>query len=376
MLSSYINNSFENLLMNGGDGIAQRHGENIAIGPVGIATATAEIYGADRWIFGGGNVFGTGSASYWDPIGGPGLALSGRQQGRIQRYEVFVAEAAPAASQFKTIEQRIEGTTLRNASAIGKSLLVSFWMNATAAMNLTVALRNSTDGSVHNASYVSSITTVAGWKKYSVIAPAQLISGVHEGTGVGLTMSIALHVGTDFETAPTNAWQVGDFVSTPAQSNFMDTIGNFIEIDQIMVLSADRFSTDFATDAKWVPHLRSPGRELKAMERYYEKTYNTDIAPGIVSIPGARNTIRTTLAASDNSQALYMTRKRTPATIRFYNPVTGVNAGSFGSVRNQSTSANITVNSVFNSGEAGAGFSWTAAIGTPYSYHFTAETEL
>jgi len=221
-----------NLLINGAEGLSQREG--LAFTKI-LGTSTNEQFHFDRWLTGGGANFSSGNLEVTDPIGGPGFVLSGRPLGRIQRYEVTATEGAPAANQAKLIEQRIEGATLKIASALaGKPFLFSFWMNATPGLILPFFLRSSSDGSVQNANYVFSITSVAGWTQYSTIIAPNEITSIHNGNNFGISFGLSFHTGSDFEESILNSWQSGTNFSFSGASNFMDTNGNFIELDQLM----------------------------------------------------------------------------------------------------------------------------------------------
>ena len=71
MLSSYINQSFRNLLINGGHGIAQRWGEPFTSG----LNTVPSFYFFDRWGVFGSGALATGFLQVTDPIGGPGLTF-------------------------------------------------------------------------------------------------------------------------------------------------------------------------------------------------------------------------------------------------------------------------------------------------------------
>jgi hypothetical protein len=110
-------------------------------------------------------------------------------------------------------------------------------------------------------------------------------------------------------------------------------------------------------------------------QRYYEKSYNVDIAPGALTNVGVE-----TRFAADTSDFNYpnfvyrVTKRVTPSTLTIYSPITGV----AGKVRELVPGADI---SVLIGGEVSmsGGYIYTAAVLTAnkrYQFHWTANAEL
>lgn len=267
-VSSVINNIYDNLLINGGEGKSNRHGAGFTVTALDGTDPSKYVF--DKWQATDVGLLSTARLQASDPIGGPGLFLSGRPQGRIKRYEVITGvEGASAANEVRIIQQKIEGTILKNASAVNKPTLAFLYMNATPGLNLSLSLIPTTDGATSTHSYVIPITTVSGWKAYPFIIPASPNQNIHTGAGVGYYFTLCLSSGSDRVTSTTEAWVAGEKMASSTQSNFFDTVGNFVELDQEMLLSSDRFSTDFANNVSWVPHVKGVGADLRAMQRYY-----------------------------------------------------------------------------------------------------------
>lgn len=267
-LSNVINNSYHNLLINGNEGESHRNGSGFSVDILDGVSSGKYVF--DRWQAIDVGLLSNAKLLATDPIGGPGIAVSGLPLGRIQRYEVTTGvEAAPAVGDIRLIQQKVEGTTLKAAAAVNKSTLAFLYMNATPGLTLSLALMTTSNGSTATHSYTTSITTVAGWKAYPVVIPPSPNNDIHLGTGTAYYFQVTLASGSTRMTSNLNQWQAGELQAANTQSNFFDTIGNFIEIDQMMLLSSDQFSTDFANNVKWVPHVRHVGGNLRAMQRYY-----------------------------------------------------------------------------------------------------------
>jgi len=122
---------------------------------------------------------------------------------------------------------------------------------------------------------------------------------------------------------------------------------------------------------------RPLGIELVLCQRYYQKTYDLNTAPGNATTNGqiaARSPV-TAATSIDTLQKGNMTRFRTAPTVTWYSPVTGTSAR----FRDVTGTADVTVTGTSGNGENTSGYPTCASsptAGSLLTAHFTADAEL
>lgn len=119
--------------------------------------------------------------------------------------------------------------------------------------------------------------------------------------------------------------------------------------------------------------LRDMGQELLLCERYYEKSYNAEVAPGTVNnYSGAIYHGPLTAAAAHYIAVRYQVKKRASAVFTIWNPQTGDMGSAY-----FSNGSSIGPNSIYGAGSQGASPRWdVGASGLSIFMQYTAESEL
>ena len=134
--------------------------------------------------------------------------------------------------------------------------------------------------------------------------------------GVGLNIFFALSVGTTYQGTP-NSWQASTLLGTSNQVNFMDSTSNELFITAICMNPGTVIYgfNDYDFD-----------NEILRCQRYYEKTYNIDVAPGTVTPIGRKIFITTGTGSATYTIHLdwhWETNKRAIPTVTTYSSSTG-----------------------------------------------------
>ncbi len=285
------------------------------------------------------------------------------------RVTITTADASLAAGEYLYARTRLEGQSVadfRWGSASARQAILRFLFKGPAG-TYAVRLTNS----AKNRSYVATFSPAAANTDQII---ELVIPGDTSGTwlttnGIGIEICIVLACGSTFQGS--TGWQAGDILGTSGVSNGMGTgsavfeLGEFgFYIDPDAIGSAPLWELpDFAS-------------ELARCQRYYEKSYALDTAPGALTQTGA-----TGLFCVGGSSAAYLAgvtipwkvQKRVAPTVTTYSFATGAS----GKIRDIMNLAD--VNASLESYEYQA-LMWatnsTAAGGYNFQWHWTADARL
>ena len=279
-------------------------------------------YTADRWVF---NVAGSGSST----VTRQSFAVGQTDVPNNPTY--YISINITTAWTDSNIEQRIEDVR----TFAGQKATYSFWAKGTPGNTITVRITQ-----VFGSGGSTSVTVVGGthtlssvWQKFTGTIDIPSISGKTLGSDHHLRLTLV------------TGSQTGTF-----------------DIAQVQ-LNAGEIALPF--------YPRSVAEELRLCQRYYEKSYNTDVAPGTATIDGQIYFVTvSTGAALDN--LIFRVRKRTIPTVTLYSSITG----AAGYVSESGTSD--VVASAENIGETGFHrINGTFSAGwVNIRFHFTADAEL
>jgi hypothetical protein len=328
--SKSINKLADNLIINPSFDIFQR-----GTSYVGIASAT---YTADRWVYFKNGTMVQESAKNSDvPTGVEGASLY---------TQVTTAQPSLGAGDFVIYAQHIEGYNLRKIK--DRDFILGFWVKSPKTGVHCVSFRND----LNDRSYVTEYTVdaVDTWE-YKTIRVKHDSTGTWDyENGAGMKVSWCHGAGTTFQTTA-DSWQGGNYLATANQVNTLDTNGNTFKIAQVQLHEGIE-AADF-DDIK-----RDFGTEVQMCQRYYEKTYNLDVAPGTATSVGARNCAGRYSTSNDVFEGTsWITIKRAVPTVVTYDV-----SGSSPALTN-----------FLNISEAGSAIGGSA---TSASYHFTVEAEI
>lgn len=286
------------------------------------------------------------------------------------KINVTTADASVAAGDYASIDQRIEGlnvSDLNFGKSNAKTITISFWVRATKIGTNCVVLLNSAANRTYVAEYTIAVSNTWEYKTVTIVgdtAGTWLVDN-----GIGLVLRFSLMVGTTFQQTA-GAWSTIGTVGSPNQTNHMDTIGNTFYITGVQLEKGSTAST--------YENL-TIGEKIRACQRYYEKSYDTNIAPQTATALGARSAIGATSANGANAIAnngVFTVIKRTTPTVTIISP-----DGTVGTIWRASDDTNtgqsgIIAQNISPTGYRYIGGTITAIAGLTFTYHFTADAEL
>jgi hypothetical protein len=297
-----------------------------------FSVTTTNTYTADRWLvfFDGTGATRTISQQSFTP----GQTDVPNEPKYFLR---FAQSVAGSGSTFNSLDQRIEDVR----TFAGQQVTLSFWAKAAASAtmpNVQLIQGFGTGGSPSantSTTVTSNVAVTTSWQRFSYQVNVPSISGKTLGTS-------------------TNNSTIALVLTMPLNATFT------IDIAQVQ-LEPGTVATPFER--------RPIGTELALCERYYEKSYNTDVALGTVTTVGIIS------YRSPNLDCLYSyrfkTKKRVTATTAVYNPATG----TVGEVRDADSGVNYgAVGS--NASASGVTLSMSGVSGAHIQFHYTASAEL
>lgn len=293
------------------------------------------------------------------PSGDPNLAAS-------LKFVVTTADASPAAGEYFSAVQTIEGINL--AGLVNKTFTISFWVKASVIGVYSLALWSDSWGSGLNKSYIAEYNvTVADTWEYKTIT---VLNGLPSTTNwnlnyaaIGLTLGWSLYCGSTYSTSATNSWISSPLLASTSQANAVATNGNVFAITGVQ-LEVGNVATPFEH--------RPFGLEYDLCLRYYEKSfqYGQTAAQNVGTYEGAAYGVSAFGNQTFAANITFAVPKRDTPTITLYAP----DAAS----ANWSTNTTTPVAAGVNIGLRGFIARGTAPTtgGNAYSIHWSANSEL
>lgn len=241
------------------------------------------------------------------------------------------------------ISQNIESVR----TLAGKTATLTFWAKADAArqLNVTVSQYFGAGGSVDTVTPVGSFQLKTAWTRYSATIQVPSLAGKTLGSSGNDFLRLSFDL-------PLSVLQV-------------------IDLAQIQ-LEEGRVSTPF--------ELRSPGDELMLCQRYFEKTYSQDVAPG--SLIGAYGSLISTVkqgqtgfASQPMAQWSFKVEKRTVPSFSLFTTTPKGTPGQWRSGSDEVSSANARILGASTRG-VWVDNSDIGVITQSYYIHATADAEL
>lgn len=269
-----------------------------------------------------------------------------------------------AAGDYFAIYQPIEGfntSDLAFGTASAATVTLSFWVRSSLTGTFGGALKNGAANRSYPFTYTISVANT--WEQKSVTIAGDT-SGTWVGAtnGTGLSVQIGLGVGSTF-SGTAGSWQGSNLISATGATSVVGTSGATFYITGVQL---EKGSTATSFD------YRSQGTELALCQRYYEKSYNQDVVPGVASFtPGFASSTASLLAPTQANGCTFKVTKRANPTCVSYNAVTGAS----GSAYRVSDGTNVAV-TLTSPGQSGIGYLDFASSSNGYYWHFTASSEL
>lgn len=288
----------------------------------------------------------------------PSLAQSGFQSTYSLLFTMLTGISSFAAGDWVNPAQyRMEG--LDYAKIHSKTVTVGFWVKASIAGTYSFAVQNG----AANRSYVTtfSINGANTWEFKTITLTLDNTGTYLFDTGIGLIFYIGTVAGATFSTASLNTWQAGEFYHATTGTNWMATTNATLRVSQISLVegSLGLGATGFTKAGDTIED------EFALCQRYYEKSYDLETAPGAITTTGALEYTATTSTSGGGQQpgARFAVRKRIIPVMVLYSTTTGAP----GKTANINTGLDVTITSEMQ-GEGGFN-TYTAGV-TPTAGHF------
>jgi len=261
--------------------------------------------------------------------------------------------------------QDIEGYNFSDfnfGTANAKTLTVSFWVRSSLTGTFNVSVRNSAFDRSYPATYT--ISAANTWEQ-KIITIAGDTSGTWVGgsNGIGLSVIFNLGCGSTFN-GTSGSWQSANYTSVSGATSVVGTNGATFYITGVQ-LEAGSVATPFER--------RSYGQELALCQRYYEKSYNINIAPGTTGDPTDGLEYQISGASSGGYMGrsfVLQTSMRASPTFTTYDRAVPPNVGKVST----NAGSNITPTIIVNGQRAVTVYVGSSA--SELTFHWTASAEL
>lgn len=283
------------------------------------------------------------------------------QAGRLFNYSVLIdcttSQASLGAGNFANFQQPIEGY---NWAALAQRVITaSFWVKASKVGIYSLVLHNTGFDKSCVAEYTINAADI--WEYKTITFPASPSAGTWNYTnGTGAYLIFCLGSGSTFQTSQ-GSWQTGGYFASPNQVNACDNTSNNFRLCGVQ-LETGSVATPFEQ--------RTIQEELALCQRYFEKSYNLETAPGTIINGGGCSIFSNQNSQANKHVTFYKVRKRATPTAATYSP----NSGVVGKLFNGGVDLN---SSIISTGETSfiVAPSATTAL-YDWSYHWTANSRL
>lgn len=325
-------------------------------------TASSNVYGADRWKH---NII----SSHWQVLRSTNIPVVENIQYSYQAD--CTATASPAAADQEMIEQFIEQNIARKL--VGKKARLIFWVSSPKTGLHNVYFNNPNGTYAYLAPYT--ITAANTWQKIVLdIDFSSMPATIPAGTSNGMVVGFPLAVGTNRVNASSGTWLSGDYkILSGAQSNLLDNTANNFYVTGVMLIPYTATLTNPPNPDAYIYAGRDIVRELALCQRYFEKSYDVDVAVDTLTVTGCEQYI-TQGANSEQRSWGFRVMKRTTPTMSQKDPVSG-SAGQVDRARNVTDNVQVFLLAE-NQSQHGFGTQTAVAAGKIIRFQWTAEAEL
>jgi hypothetical protein len=310
-------------------------------------TTTSTTFVVDRFSLN----YSGGTCSGEQKTFSPGAGVTGIAS--VENYLEYISSGQSGTSDF----MRCRGTFEDVYTFAGETVTFSFYAKAasgTPKIALGLTQNFGSGGSTAVTTKMGESTLSTSWARYSITFTMPSISGKTIGAGNYNTIQFFMSAGTAVDSG---IWGIG------VQNNTFQFTAFQLEQGSV--------ATPFTTATGTIQG------ELAACQRYFQKSYNTDVAPGTSGAIGflfASQVASTTSAGQLTMTVTFNTRMRTTATVTVYDLIGGsgvCNRETVGVSGDTGQSANLTQQSANSFVLYGTG---TNRAGL--ACHYTASAEL
>lgn len=169
-----------------------------------------------------------------------------------------------------------------------KPLVLSFWAKSSQAGTYCIGLQNFGQDRSYVAEYIIGLANT--WTYITIPVTVAPTAGTWNYTNnAGLRIFFTLSAGANLQTTP-GTWQVGNFIATASQTQWITTLANTFQIDLVQ-LTAGTATYPFI--------YQTQADILNRCMRYYEKSYDTLVAPATNTTVGTFNSSNSSALAGD-----------------------------------------------------------------------------
>jgi hypothetical protein len=282
------------------------------------------------------------------------------------------ADASPAAGDVAYIRYMFEGNQLQGlayGTSSAKNLTLSFWVKSNKTGSATVQLLQN-DNSSKNISPSYTINSADTWEYKTISIPADTAGNIDNDNGPAVSLIWWLNSGATY-TSGTNqtTWSTYSAAdSNPANLGVGGATSDYFQITGVQ-LEVGSVATPFER--------RPFGAELMLCQRYYEKSYSINVAPGTNTSLGSAWIMGSSNGGADiGCFVKFSVPKRAAPTMSFW-----TNAGSSGNWSYERSGASGTVTAtataigessvLIEANDIGANYTSALAFG-----HWAASAEL
>ena len=350
--------SHRNMIINGAMQVAQRGTSATGVGGTNGVYPTV-----DRFVIEAGNTAGrlTMTQETISDLSGFAKAI---------KLACTTADTSLAADEFLMLGQRFEGQDLqqlKKGTSDAEKVTVSFYVKGNANATYTLELRDN-DNSRSN-SQEFSVTT--SWNRVSMTFDGDTSGALDNDNALSLKCIIWLHGGSTYTggTHTSNTWhgttnqRVGD-----NQTSFFDST------DRTFFVTG--WQVEIGSVATPFEH-RSMGDELDRCQRYYQKSYNYNVAPGTNATNGAVSSRFNASVSNrmDVSVRFNKSMRSTPSVTFYTLPGTSGNVSYLSSGTTHASNRSVTAS--YHRGHNGfGGITISPAADQGIALHYTADAEL
>lgn len=280
------------------------------------------------------------------------------------QYTQLGAIASPAAADYiEPIQYRMEGKDY--AGIHGNVATFEFWFKGSVSGTYSFAIRNVTG----TRSYVTTFQGSNTWTFNTITVPLDTVGIWPFDTGLSMYVDIGSYSGSNFTTSTLNSWQAGNYFTASTATNYQATVGATLQVALLSIVKGPLGlgPKGFQRNAGTIEE------ELAACQRYYEKSYNTDVSIGTINADGL---IRTYMQTANNAQSTprWKVEKRVAPIFTPYSFATG----AAGVIRNSSTATDVGLIGYASSttGYPYLDVSTPQTTGNDIRYHYVADARL
>lgn len=238
-----------------------------------------------------------------------------------------------AAGDYSLICQFIEGTqvaALGFGTASAPKITLGFLVKAARTGTMTVGFGNASPvlGGGSSSTYRADVTINAAntWEFKTVTLDADTANSWTTGNLTGLVVWFGLGAGSNNQSATLGSWDTTQPLRpcSTAQTHFLSATNDYLRVTGVFLVP----TADTIVSSRAVLFRRNLADETDACLRYYETSYNTDVAVGTVTTTGALDfglafTVGTVAASPVQVPVRFRKTKRGAVTIAHYSPATG-----------------------------------------------------